>query len=211
MRRSNVAAAFVALLALVVVSCGPQIHQRASATPKGSLFMPLPAAVILDTQTLTTQVTLTTKAWGANVWSRIEIELIGLANAGTPANAAITIQANADNTAKYGGSMGYWNSAFAAAQDTVGTATSAQIAEINTTNTSGIGGIITLFPKTVSGRFRSGYSVFQSVWNNATVAGYWRSNGGFTWTDTATDWTFSTITFPSGSTFTGTMIVRGYP
>jgi len=165
----------------------------------------------LEETSFTAQGTLTTKAWSPNAWSRVEIELAGLSNAGTPANTFVTIQANADASTKYGGSIGYWNSAFAAAQDLVGTATSAMIAALNTTNTGGIGGIVTLFPKTVSGRFRSGFSAIQTAWNNATGAGYFRSNGGFTWVDTTTDWTFSTITFGSGSTFTGTMIVRAYP
>ncbi len=165
---------------------------------------------VLEIQTLTAQGTLTTSAWTANAYSKITIELNGLANAGVPSNSNISLRANADSSAKYGSTANFHSTANGVSTDVIGTATSAVVAQLNTTTTKHIAGILTIFPKTVSGKMRDGLTQFATFPNSATTGEYYGTEGSFVWSDTSTDWTFVTLLFGSSSTFTGTMTVRGW-
>lgn len=158
--------------------------------------------VQIDKQSLSAVTSYTSRTWPAGAYRKIVIDLVGTMSGFT----YVQFQANADASAKYV-DLGTDNNT-AVASDSSGHAILNWARCGVSVAASGFSDVITFFPLTTGG-IRTGTSVSSSITAGATTTMFQRGTS-FGWTDTSTDVTFVTISTTT-ATFTGTVIVLGYP
>jgi hypothetical protein len=172
-----------------------------SGTTAGRVFLP----VLIGQSALAAVTSFTSTAWTAGAYRELIIYFRGQASALT----FLGLRANNDSGLNYL-DMGIIENSGAVGQvsDPVGTDGYARIGVVTTASTKWQ--VEAHFFPLTDGLERMGWSV-SGAFGNGTLAGSYKRDVSFGWSNTATDITFITLISSTGATMTGTVEVWGVP